>query len=125
MVEDYLRTVRGNEKRLEKAKNRLGSVIRYQVKDMIKIYSDTYFKFADMYFVHEEYHYILGKEGLFVSNELIPLVKVNPDNVPFEKFDANILLKLGEDIRIARDLYDELGYEAMPVDRAAREKILS
>jgi hypothetical protein len=121
MVQDYLRTVRGNENRLAKAKKKLVAEIKYQVKDIIKIYSDTDFTFADINFAYGDYHYVLGKGGLFVSTESIPLTEINPNSIPFEKFDANDLLKVGEDIGKARDLYDELEREAMPVYRAAKK----
>ena len=124
MVQDYLRTVAENEKRLTKAKKKLGATIRYQVKDIIKIYSDTDFTFADINFVNKDFHYVLGKGGLFVSTESIPLTEINPNSIPFEMFNASDLLKLGEHIGKARDLYDDLYREDMPVYRAAR-KVLS
>ena len=117
MVEDYLRTVAGNEKRLAKAKKQLGAAIRNQVKDIMKIYSDTDFTYASIIFAHGDCHYVLGKTGLFVTSEPTPLAEINPDNIPFEKFDANDLLKVGEDIGKARDLYDELERDAMSVYR--------
>jgi hypothetical protein len=122
MVQEYLRVIKQNEKRLAKAKTKLAVSIRNEVKNLMGIYSDTDFTFADIGFLYRFSNtlYILKKEGLYVSCSNQTIRRVNPDRVPFEKFNAKDLLLLFLDIGKATNLYNDLENNAMPIYRTGR-----